>query len=116
MVDNSSSGVVFSIPLLLILHRILDYTFEKYHTYCVVGLSHKNADLSTRGNFSLDKEQTERLLARAKMDGLEELMVISTCNRTELMGIVEDPKILIDYLCAFSGGDVSFFRKRLCVK
>ncbi|MGB1362366.1 MAG: glutamyl-tRNA reductase [Flavobacteriaceae bacterium] len=80
--------------------------------YCVVGLSHKNADLATRGNFSLDKEQTERLLARAKMDGLEELMVISTCNRTELMGIVEDPKILIDYLCAFSGGDVSLFLEK----
>ena len=80
--------------------------------YCVVGLSHKNADLTTRGNFSLDKEQTERLLARAKMDGLVELMVISTCNRTELMGIVEDPKILIDYLCAFSGGDMSIFLER----
>lgn len=46
------------------------------------------------------------------MDGLEELMVISTCNRTELMGIVEDPKILIDYLCAFSGGDVSLFLEK----
>ena len=39
-------------------------------------------------------------------------MVISTCNRTELMGIVEDPKILIDYLCAFSGGDVSLFLEK----
>ena len=77
--------------------------------YCVVGLSYKNADLSTRGNFSLDKFQTEQLLAQAKADGLDELMVISTCNRTELMGIVDDPQILIDYLCAFSGGDVPFF-------
>jgi len=77
--------------------------------YCVVGLSYKNADLSTRGNFSLDKFQTEQLLAQAKADGLNELMVISTCNRTELMGIVDDPQILIDYLCAFSGGDRSLF-------
>jgi glutamyl-tRNA reductase len=80
--------------------------------YCVVGLSHKNADLAARGNFSLDKEQTQRLLAQAKADGLEELMVISTCNRTELMGIVEDPKMLIDYLCSFSGGDVSLFLEK----
>jgi glutamyl-tRNA reductase len=77
--------------------------------YCVVGLSYKNADQSTRGNFSLDKFQTEQLLAQAKADGLNELMVISTCNRTELMGIVDDPQILIDYLCAFSGGDRSLF-------
>lgn len=57
----------------------------------------------------MDKRQTESLLAQAKVDGVEELMVISTCNRTELMGIVHDPKILIDYLCSFSGGDVSLF-------
>jgi glutamyl-tRNA reductase len=80
--------------------------------YCVVGLSHKNADLVTRGSFSLDKHQTESLLAQAKADGVEELMVISTCNRTELMGIVHDPKILVDYLCFFSGGDVSLFLEK----
>lgn len=57
----------------------------------------------------MDKRQTESLLVQAKVDGVEELMVISTCNRTELMGIVHDPKILIDYLCSFSGGDVSLF-------
>lgn len=77
--------------------------------YCVVGLSYKNADLSSRGNFSLDKSQSDQLLAQAKADGLKELMVISTCNRTELMGIVDEPQILIDYLCAFSGGDRALF-------
>ena len=77
--------------------------------YCVVGLSYKNADLNSRGNFSLDKSQSDQLLAQAKADGLKELMVISTCNRTELMGIVDEPQILIDYLCAFSGGDRALF-------
>jgi len=73
--------------------------------YCVVGLSYKNADLSVRGSFSLNKSKTDLLLSRAKADGVEELMVISTCNRTELMGKVENPEILINYLCTFSGGD-----------
>jgi len=85
---------------------------KKNIQYCVVGLSHKSADLNTRGNFSLDKDQIEKLLAQAKKDGLEELIVISTCNRTELMGIVHDPKILIDYLCSFSGGEVSVFLQK----
>jgi glutamyl-tRNA reductase len=56
--------------------------------------------------------QIEHILAQAKADGLEELMVISTCNRTELMGIVDDPKIFIDYLCTFSGGDVTLFLEK----
>lgn len=77
--------------------------------YCVVGLSYKNADLSVRGRFSLNKSKTDLLLSRAKSDGVEELMVISTCNRTELMGRVEDTEILINYLCTFSGGDPKLF-------
>tara|TARA_A100001011_G_scaffold156301_1_gene164790 strand:- start:174 stop:1379 length:1206 start_codon:yes stop_codon:yes gene_type:complete len=77
--------------------------------YCVVGLSYKNADLSIRGRFSLNKSKTDMLLSRAKADGVEELMVISTCNRTELMGRVENPEILINYLCTFSGGDPKLF-------
>lgn len=77
--------------------------------YCVVGLSYKNADLSIRGRFSLNKSKTDMLLSLAKADGVEELMVISTCNRTELMGRVENPEILINYLCTFSGGDPKLF-------
>jgi glutamyl-tRNA reductase len=77
--------------------------------YCVVGLSYKNADLSVRGSFSLNKSKTDLLLSRAKADGVEELMVISTCNRTELMGRVENTEILINYLCTFSGGDPKLF-------
>jgi len=80
--------------------------------YYVVGLSYKNADLLTRGKFSLSKSQTALLLQQAKADGLNELMVISTCNRTELYGIVENPQILIDYLCQFSQGTQAQFNEK----
>tara|TARA_A100001011_G_scaffold24644_2_gene24473 strand:- start:11700 stop:12896 length:1197 start_codon:yes stop_codon:yes gene_type:complete len=80
--------------------------------YYVVGLSYKNADLLTRGKFSLSKSQTALLLQQAKEDGLNELMVISTCNRTELYGIVENPQILIDYLCQFSQGTQAQFNEK----
>jgi len=80
--------------------------------YYVVGLSYKNADLLTRGKFSLSKSQTSLLLQQAKSDGLNDLMVISTCNRTELYGIVEDPQILIDYLCKFSKGMLAQFKQK----
>jgi len=80
--------------------------------YYVVGLNYKNADLLTRGKFSLTKPQISLLLQQAKSDGLNELMVISTCNRTELYGIVEDPQILIDYLCKFSKGMLAQFKEK----
>ena len=80
--------------------------------YYVVGVSYKNADLLTRGKFSLSKSKVSLLLKQAKADGLNELMVISTCNRTELYGIVENPKILIEYLCKFSDGDQAQFYEK----
>lgn len=80
--------------------------------FYVVGVSYKNADLFTRGKFSLSKFKVSLLLKQAKVDGLNELMVISTCNRTELYGIVENPKILIEYLCKFSDGDQAQFYEK----
>ena len=80
--------------------------------FYVVGVSYKNADLLTRGKFSLSKFKVSLLLKQAKVDGLNELMVISTCNRTELYGIVENPKILIEYLCKFSDGDQAQFYEK----
>ena len=80
--------------------------------YYVVGLSYKNADLLIRGKFSLSKTKISLLLHQAKSDGLNELMVISTCNRTELYGIVEDPQKLIDYLCKFSNGTLAQFKEK----
>ena len=52
------------------------------------------------------------MLQQAKSDGLNELMVISTCNRTELYGIVEDPQTLVDYLCKFSKGSLDQFKEK----
>jgi glutamyl-tRNA reductase len=51
----------------------------------VVGLSHKSAPIEIREKFSLDKSDTlklsEMLLATEQID---ELVVLSTCNRTEI--------------------------------
>ncbi len=80
--------------------------------YFVVGLCYKNADLLTRGKFTLNKEQTKLLLEKAKADGLTELIVNSTCNRTEIYGIISDPNLLISYLCEFSEGDLECFREK----
>jgi glutamyl-tRNA reductase len=77
--------------------------------YFVVGLCYKNADLLTRGKFTLNNKQIKLLLEKARVDGLTELMVNSTCNRIEIYGIVPDPNLLISYLCEFSDGDLECF-------
>jgi glutamyl-tRNA reductase len=43
----------------------------------------KKADAEIRGRFSLDTLAKTRLLEQAKNEGIESLIVTSTCNRTE---------------------------------
>ena len=83
----------------------------KHTTFYVVGLNYKKADAETRGKFSLSNEAKNALLDQAKSDGIESLIVISTCNRTELYGFAEHPFQLISLLCQHSNGKVDDFQQ-----
>lgn len=85
-------------------------TSSKNKTYYCVGLSYKKADAQMRGLFSLTPESKVLLLEKSKGDGIEELLVISTCNRTELYGYAAHPFQLIRLLCEFSNGTVEDFQ------
>jgi glutamyl-tRNA reductase len=47
--------------------------------------------MEIRGRFSLDTLAKTRLLEQAKNEGIESLIVTSTCNRTEIYGFAEHP-------------------------
>ena len=80
------------------------------HFYAV-GLSYKKADAEVRGHFSLNDHGKAAILAQAKENGIESLVVISTCNRTELYGFAEHPYQLIHLLCENTVGTVEEFQK-----
>lgn len=86
------------------------YHISKYQTFYCIGLNYNKADAEIRGKFSLDESQVKSLLANAKSLGMDSLLVISTCNRTELYGFAEHPFQLIDLLCIASTGTVEEFR------
>lgn len=64
-----------------------------------------------RGLFSLSEDAQIELLKEAKKDDFEALMIISTCNRTELYGFANHPFELIQKLCKFSKASVDDFQK-----
>jgi glutamyl-tRNA reductase len=74
-----------------------------------VGLSYKKADAKTRGAFSITKENQKLLLNDAKNFGIDGVFVLSTCNRTEIMGFAYHPFELISLLCKYSSGAVEDF-------
>jgi glutamyl-tRNA reductase len=84
---------------------------SKHHYFYSVGLSYKKADAEMRGKFSLDAAAKLRLLEQAKNEGIESLIVTSTCNRTEIYGFAEHPFQLIKLICENSQGSVEEFQK-----
>ena len=78
--------------------------------FYAIGLSYQKADAEVRGHFSLSDSAKQNLLAEAKQNGIESLIVISTCNRTELYGFAEHPYQLIHLLCENTKGTVEEFQ------
>ena len=77
---------------------------EQYDFF-VVGISYKTADINVRGKFSLNDTQQHALFLDAKKSNIKDLLVINTCNRTELYAWTNDLDFLIDLLCKHSDGN-----------
>ncbi|MFB9051908.1 glutamyl-tRNA reductase [Formosa undariae] len=78
--------------------------------FYAIGLSYKKADAEIRGHFSLDDAAKLNLLNQAQANGIESLIVTSTCNRTEIYGFAEHPFQLIKLLCDNTKGTVEEFQ------
>jgi glutamyl-tRNA reductase len=83
----------------------------KHKTFYSIGLSYKKADAEVRGKFSLDSKAKTQVLLQAKEEGIEGLIVTSTCNRTEIYGYADHPFQLIKLVCENSSGTVEEFQK-----
>lgn len=87
------------------------FHISKHNSFYTIGLSYKKANADLRGKFSLDPPRIEPLLESARDQGVDGLLVISTCNRTELHGFAQHPFQLIQLLCEYSEGSVEEFQE-----
>jgi glutamyl-tRNA reductase len=78
-------------------------------SFYAIGLSYFKADASIRGHFSVDEANQLAILERAKKEGIPGLVVISTCNRTELYGFADSAMTLVNLLCKHTQGTVEEF-------
>ncbi len=62
--------------------------------YCI-GLSYLKADAVIRGKFNLNNDAKKNVLLQSKESGLQGVLIISTCNRTEIYGYANHPFELI---------------------
>jgi glutamyl-tRNA reductase len=87
------------------------FNISKHSSFYSVGLSYKKADAAIRGKFSLDAMAKSTLLIQAEAEGIEALIVTSTCNRTEIYGFANHPYQLIKLLCENSQGTIKEFEE-----
>ncbi|MEW4922458.1 glutamyl-tRNA reductase [Algibacter sp. 2305UL17-15] len=86
------------------------YNISRSNYFYAIGLSYKKADAEIRGHFSLDDDSKHALLSQAKENGIESLVVTSTCNRTEIYGFAQHPFQLIQLLCDNTRGTLEEFQ------
>ncbi|MDC7995072.1 glutamyl-tRNA reductase [Altibacter sp. HG106] len=79
--------------------------------FCVIGLNYKKADEAIRGHFSVSNNAQAALLEDAKKEGISSLIVISTCNRTELYGFAKNESQFMQLLCRHTKGTVQALEK-----
>jgi glutamyl-tRNA reductase len=88
----------------------------------VAGLSHKTAPVEVRENLAFPEKEMDSVLASLlKMEGVEEGMIISTCNRVELYASgkkSDEPKLLdglVQFMSDYHNYPVDSLREHLYV-
>ena len=79
-------------------------------TFFVAGINYKKTEAALRGQFAVSAEQYANILELAASYGLNEIFVISTCNRTEIYGFAENADQLCGLLCSQTEGNVETFK------
>ncbi len=84
--------------------------------FYIAGINYRKSDASIRGHFAISNEHYTTLLSSSTQHHIDELFVLSTCNRTEIYGVAASPNSLIDLLCTQTVGDIETFKKMAYVK
>jgi glutamyl-tRNA reductase len=84
----------------------------------VIGLNHKTSDVDVREKLAFNGEKLEQgLLGIRQLPGIDEVIVLSTCNRVEIYSNVKDPEEAFDtiktFLSDFHGLDSAALQRSL---
>ncbi|HYK56468.1 MAG TPA: glutamyl-tRNA reductase [Flavisolibacter sp.] len=90
--------------------------FKNINNFFVAGINYKKSDASIRGRFAINDDQYTTVLQQAADQGLNEIFILSTCNRTEIYGLAHCSHQLVELLCSQTTGDAETFKKSAYIK
>jgi glutamyl-tRNA reductase len=73
-------------------------SWTNFNRLFVVGINFKKADVSHRNNYAISSAQAKQAYETTVSDCLQHFFVLSTCNRTEIYGLVPCKYILLHFL------------------
>lgn len=84
--------------------------------FYVAGINYKKSDAATRGEFAVNESQYNEILAQAREQQLDEIFILSTCNRTEIYGFAHTASELVSLLCSHTTGNMADFMNAAYIK
>jgi glutamyl-tRNA reductase len=84
--------------------------------FFVAGINYKKTDTEIRGSFAIGPDQYENILKLAAGYEVRDLFILSTCNRSEIYGIAENPEQLIKLFCSQTQGSAELFNELAYLK
>src|SRR5215208_105583 len=84
--------------------------FKNISNFFVAGINYNKSDASVRGQFAIGNEQYANILEKAALQGLNEIFILSTCNRTEIYGFASNSQQLVELLCSETTGNLDTFK------
>jgi glutamyl-tRNA reductase len=93
-----------------------DFQVSTFSNFFLVGIDHRNADVGIREKFSLSEQQTSHLMFDYKKLGGDGMMVLSTCNRTEIYAFGNCPRDIISLFCKHTSNKEEFYYRYQQIK
>lgn len=90
--------------------------FNILNSFFVVGINYKKSDAEIRGQFSINQDQYRNILSKAADYNVKELLILSTCNRTEIFGFTDNSDNLVNLLCSETQGSLETFTNICYIK
>lgn len=93
-----------------------DFQVSTYSNFFLVGINHKSANVEIREKFSLNEQQTSHLMYDYKEIGGDGMMVLSTCNRTEIYAFGNCPRDIIGLFCKHTENSIDLYYQHQHIK
>jgi glutamyl-tRNA reductase len=93
-----------------------DFQVSKFSNFFSVGIDHAKANVKIREQFTLNQEQASHLIYEYKQQGGDGIMVLATCNRTEIYAFGNCPRNIIALFCKYTGTSQELFDAHKTIK